>query len=161
MLRNNPNFQDMLRRHGINNKWLLINEFLSEIATTPFSPEQEQSKYIITNAIADLLFKIPGVRALNYPSVATRLHCLNICLKPNVADQHFIPSHAWMIRIEEPTDRLPGVERPGIYYRTSFIRRTETIAEDGKLRWSEPLTNVRPEEVSNRFYQLPLENSWS
>jgi hypothetical protein len=126
------------------------------MATTLFPADQEQGKYIITNVISDLLFKIPGVQAINYPSVATRLHCLNICLKPEVADEHFMPSHAWMIHIEEETDRLQGIERTGTYYRTNFIRKSEAIEADGKIRWSDPLTNVQPEEVASLFYRSPL-----
>jgi hypothetical protein len=37
MLRNNPNFQAMARKYGINNKWLAIDEFLSDMATTYFT----------------------------------------------------------------------------------------------------------------------------
>ena len=63
MLRNNANFQAMLRHYSITNKWLVVDEFLSDMATTLFPPDQEQGKYIVTNAISDLLFKIPGVQA--------------------------------------------------------------------------------------------------
>jgi hypothetical protein len=87
------------------------------------------------------------------------LHCLNICLKPEVADEHFMPSHAWMIRIEEVADRLPGVEATGTYYRTNFIRKTEIIEADGNLWWSDPLINIRPDEVSSLFYRSPLTSS--
>ena len=48
MLRNNPRFQAILKHYQISNKWLAIDEFLSEMATTLFPLDQEQDKYKIT-----------------------------------------------------------------------------------------------------------------
>jgi hypothetical protein len=37
-LRNNPQFQGMLEHFGISKKWLAVDDFLSEMATTVFAP---------------------------------------------------------------------------------------------------------------------------
>jgi hypothetical protein len=157
MLRHNPRFQAMLEHYGISTKWLAVDEFLSEMATTLFPPDQEQDKYKITNAISRVLFKIPGVQALNYPSVATRLKSLNLCLPTEIADQYFVPSEAWTIRIEETATQLPGLDdEHGPFYRTTFIRKSEAIDPDGRIHWSDVLENVRPEQIAHLAYRSRL-----
>jgi hypothetical protein len=144
----------MLRHFRISSKWLLVDEFLSEMATSLFPHEQEQDKYKITNSIGRLLLKIPNVDALNYPSVATRLMSLNLCLRPEVADRHFEPSEAWMIRFEEKAERLPGLEaQEGPFYRATFLRRSEAINADGRIQWSSVLHDVRPEQIAHLAYR--------
>jgi hypothetical protein len=155
-LRTNPRFQSMLAHYGLSHKWLMVDEFLSEMATTLFAPGDEQDKYKITNAISRALFRIPGVDALNYPSVATSLVSLNVCLAPAIADKHFRPSEAWMIKVEEKADRLPNLDGDGPFYRTTFIRRSEAIEPDGHIRWSGVLRNVRPEDIAHLTYRTRL-----
>ena len=156
MLQDNPRFQAMLKEKRINRKWLLVDNFLSDMATNHFSPEDEQSKYRITNAIAQVLFGIPSVEALNYPSVATALNCLNICLRPEIADKHFIASEAWMIRIEETAMRLPGVSKDGPFHRFSFIRKSMSIDSTGNIMWSDLLHDVKPTDVAHLIYRSPI-----
>lgn len=156
MLQSNPRFQAMLREKGIGKKWLLVDRFLSDMATEHFVPDDEQSKYLITNAIAEILFGIPDIEALNYPSVATSLHCLNICLKPDVADKHFKPGEVWMIRIEEAASRLPGVDAEGPFYRFSYIRRSTNVDPVGNITWSGMLHDVKPSEVAHLMYRSPI-----
>jgi len=153
--RANPRFQAMLQQHGISSRWLQIDEYLAEMATTLFPPEYEEDQYKITNAIAEVLFKAPEVDALNYPSVAASLECINLCLRPAVADTIFKPHEAWMIRIEERADHLPGLkEKPtDVYYRTTFLRRSEKIEENGDILWSDILTDVKPEDIAHLAYR--------
>ena len=155
-LRTNPRFQAMLRHYGISKKWLLVDEFLSDMATTSFAPAEEQDKYKITNAIGRLLFKMPNIQGLNYPSVATGLESLNLCLQPAIADQYFRATEAWMIRLEERVERLPGLNKDGPFYRSTFIRRSEKIDSDGRISWSNMLENVRPEEIAHLTYRTRL-----
>jgi hypothetical protein len=160
MLRTNPRFQAMLAHYGISQKWLLVDNFLSEMATTIFGPSEEQDKYKITNAIGRILFGIPEVHALNYPSVATKLVSLNLCLRPEIADQYFQPAEAWMIRLEGKVDRLPGVNENGPIFQITFIRRSEEIEPaTGRIRWSDILHDVPPEQVAHLAYRplLPEE----
>jgi hypothetical protein len=53
VLRRYGAFQAILKERGIMKKWLLLDNFLSEMATSSFSPESEQDKYKITNAVSN------------------------------------------------------------------------------------------------------------
>jgi hypothetical protein len=157
MLRTNPRFQAMLTHYGISQKWLLVDNFLSEMATTMFTPSEEQDKYKITNSIGRNLFKIPNVHALNYPSVASKLVSLNLCLPPEIADQNFKPAEAWMIRFDEKSDRLPGSDdQEGPYFRTTFVRRSEQIEPDGRICWSDILHDVKASQIGHLTYRTLL-----
>lgn len=153
-LRTNPRFQAMLEHFGISKKWLAVDDFLSEMATTVFAAHEEQDKYKITNSIGRFLLKIRSVHGLNYPSVATRLVSLNLCLRPEVADQLFYPAEAWMIKIEEEKKRPDGLNQDGPFYRTTFIRKSEEIKGDGRIVWSDLLVNVTPEHASGLSHAI-------
>ena len=137
-------------------KWLAVDDFLSEMATTVFAPHEEQNKYKITNSMGRFLLKIPSVHGLNYPSVATRLASLNLCLRPEVADQLFYPAEAWMIKIEVEKKRPDGLNQDGPFYRTTFIRKSEEIKGDGRIVWSDLLVNVTPEQIVHLDYRTRL-----
>ena len=96
------------------------------------------------------------MQALNYPSVATRLVGLNVCLPPSVADLHFQPGEAWMLKFEERVDRLEGVKEDGPFYRTTFLRRSETIRADGRIQWSGILSGVQPQDIAHLAYRPRL-----
>jgi hypothetical protein len=153
--RANPRFKAMLHHEGISKRWFKVDNFLAEMATAMFPAEEEEDQYKITNAISEILFRAPEVDALNYPSVATNLNCVNLCLKPAVADRLFKPCEAWMIRIEERADHVPGLkEKPtDVFYRTTFMRRSEKIDENGDIHWSDVLTNVKPEDIALLAYR--------
>jgi len=65
---------------------LLIDDFLSELLGSPVA-DGEEYKYKPTIALAKRLFTAPGLDAINYPSVATSDHCINICMLPEKADK--------------------------------------------------------------------------
>jgi hypothetical protein len=147
VLRRDVAFQAILKERGIMKKWLLLDNFLSEMATSSFSPESEQDKYKITNAISAQLFKLPGIHGLVYPSISTKHRCINFCLMPNVADQYFVPRQAWMIRIEERNSQPapPG----GHEYRIRLLRRSENVSADGQISWSGELQNLQLEDIAH------------
>jgi RES domain len=155
-LRTNRRFQGMLEDFGISRKWLAVDDYLSEMATTVFAPHEEQDKYKITNSIGRLLLQIPSVHGLNFPSVATGLVSLNLCLRPEIADRFFHPAEAWMIKIEEKKERLDGLNQDGPFYRTTFIRKSEEIKSDGRIVWSDLLVNVTPEQIVHLDYRTRL-----
>lgn len=147
---NHPRLQALLRKHQISNKWLRVDRFLTELATTVFPPEIEAKGYVMTTTISDVLFRPPYVNAFNYPSVATTLKSINLCLKPDMADQTFIPVEAWMIRIDDETTSLPGAspDAGNRFFRTTYLRRSEEIGSDGTIRWSSVLGNIEPYEIA-------------
>jgi RES domain len=159
MLQTNPRFQAMLERYRLSQKWLAIDQFFSDMATTQFRPDEASDKYKITNAIVRPLLRIPGVQALNYPSVASRLRNINLCLPPTAADQFFTGAEAWMIRIEDVKDRLAGLNEEGPFYRTRFVRRSLSIDPDGQISWSGELHNVQPHEIAHLTYNPRLSDT--
>jgi hypothetical protein len=99
----------------------------------------------------------PDLQALNYPSVAASRKNINLCLKPETADRILVPSGACMVRIEERADHLPGLneEPTDVYYRTTFVRRSEKIDDDGVIHWSEVLSDVKPEDIRHLAARPP------
>jgi hypothetical protein len=145
-------FQAILKERGITKKWLLLDNFLSEMATSLFSPESEQDKYKITNAISSSLFNMPNVQGIIYPSISTKSNNINFCLMPHVADQCFVPRQLWMVRIEEKTFRPAS----GDYeYQARLIRRSESISSEGRISWGGELPYLRPEDSANSTIASP------
>jgi RES domain len=97
LFRSNPDFRKALGPANYK-KWLLIDDYLSEAFGTAV-PEGEEYRYKPTIALANLLFSAPGMDAINYPSVASGDHGINVCILPDKADQLFVPKEAWMVRI--------------------------------------------------------------
>ena len=95
-----PYFRDQLGPANYK-KRLLIDDYLSEIFAAVV-PDGEEHKYKPTIALANLLFSAPNLDAVNYPSVATANHGINVCTLPDKADQLFSPLEAWMIRVGKP-----------------------------------------------------------
>jgi len=84
-----PHFRNWLG-HANYKKWLLIDDYLSEIFATVV-PDGEEHKYKPTIALANLLFSAPNLDAVMYPSVATADHGINVCTLPDKAHQLFSP----------------------------------------------------------------------
>lgn len=130
MFRTSPSFQQQLGEKNYK-KWLLIDDYLSTIFGAPVS-EEEEHKYKPTIALAELLFSCPYLDAINYPSVATNDHGINICMLPEKVDELFYPSDAWMIRVEAEDTHPDTGEK---LQRISFLRRSSKIDSDGKIHW--------------------------
>jgi hypothetical protein len=59
-----------------------------------------------------------------------------------------------MMKFEEKADQLPGLrDDGGPFYRTTFTRRSEEIEPSGRIRWSEVLHDVRPEQIAHLVYR--------
>jgi hypothetical protein len=124
-------------------KWLLIDDYLSEIFGTRV-PDGEEFRYKPTIALADLLFAAPGVDAVNYPSVATDDHGINVCMLPDKADRFFAPLEAWMIRVEE-TAVHPKTEEK--LQRIHFFNRSHEIGPEGTIVWRAPGEGINSDEI--------------
>jgi len=134
-------------------KWLLIDDYLSEIFGMAV-PDGEEHKYKPTIALGDLLFTAPNLDAVNYPSVATEDHGINVCMLPEKADNFFAPFEAWMMRVEEDALHPMTGER---LTRVYFLRRSHEIEPDGVITWRPPGEGVEPEEIM-RFVRRRMQS---
>lgn len=148
----NGRLQQALDSAGLSKKWQRIDEFLADMATGRWPESEQQDQYKITNAIASVLMGAPDACGLNYPSVATTLNSINLCLPPSVADEIFVPLEAWTLRTEERVDRLSGLDHTGPFFRTEFLRRSREIDSDGTIHW----TDVEPGYPVEHLLKAPL-----
>jgi hypothetical protein len=145
--RSHPSFQAALRNDKLTKKWLAVDTFLSEIATTVYESADEQDRYKITNAVAEVLLTIPGIHGLTYPSVATQLKNMNIAIKPDIADKELEVREVWLIGVDSRAEKLPGRTETGPFYQTRFLRKSVAIESSGEIHWSDELKNVQPQDV--------------
>ena len=142
LFRHASHFHDHLG-HANYKKWLLIDDYLSEIFGT-IVPEGEEYKYKPTIALADLLFTAPNLDAVNYPSVATEAYGINVCMVPDKADQFFVPGDAWMVELGETAVHPQSGEK---LQRIHFLRRSREIGADGIISWDAPGEGVNPDDI--------------
>ncbi len=121
-----PSHLQFLGSHANYKKWLLIDDFLGDVFTEPV-PEGAEHRYKLTVPIAELLFRIPNADGINYPSVATNLHGINLCLQPAAADRHFAPSLFYMFRVMRHV--------PPRGYFVYQLRRAIRVEADGTIVW--------------------------
>ena len=154
MFRHAPHFRDKLGPANYK-KWLLIDDYLSEIFATVVS-EGEEHKYKPTIALANLLFSAPNLDAVNYPSVATADHGINVCMLPDKADQLFVPLEAWMIKVEDNALHPKTGER---LQRIHFLSRSHEIEPDGSITWRQVGEDINPDEIMRfvRHRMQPLD----
>lgn len=134
LLHSNPMFREQLRRANLEQKWLTVDNYLSEMSRYLPLPDQEQLHYRVTNSIARTLFRIPNIAALQYPSIATNLSCINLCMLPWAADEYFYAAKAWLVSIDAERDQLPGTQK-GVYYGLRFLRCSNAIDSAGNIQW--------------------------
>jgi hypothetical protein len=154
MFRHAPHFRNQLGPANYK-KWLLIDDYLSEIFATVI-PDGEEHKYKPTIALANLLFSAPNLDAVMYPSVATADHGINVCMLPDKADQLFSPLEAWMIRVEENALHPKTGER---LQRIRFLSRSHKIGPDGSITWRQAGEGINPDEIMRfvRHRMQPLD----
>jgi hypothetical protein len=143
--RSNPRFIADLRSHGVLNKWLKIDDYFADLTTTVVPPGEDESVFKGTNAIARVLGKIPDIESLNYPSIATHLNCVNLCMTPEAADRHLRPCEAWMLRVTNWQVELPGqpTTRSG-FYETEILARSRPIGQDWRIDWEKNKGELHP-----------------
>ena len=131
-------------------KWLMIDDFLGDLFTAHVG-DAEEHKYKPTIAIGSNLFGIPGIDGINYPSVATNLNAINLCLKPEKADEIFEPSEFFMVKLSDQKDASElGVKTEnGTMYRIDFIRESRGINRNGEIEWGPEVLNLPYERVEH------------
>jgi len=154
MFRDAPHFRNQLGPANYK-KWLLIDDYLSEIFATVV-PDGEEHKYKPTIALANLLFSAPDLDAVMYPSVATADHGINVCMLPDKADQLFSPLEAWMIRVEENALHPKTGKR---LQRIHFLSRSHKIGPDNSIAWRQAGEGINPDEIMRfvRHRMQPLD----
>jgi hypothetical protein len=137
-----PNFRDTVGPANYK-KWLLIDNYLSDIFGA-FVSQGEEHRYKPTIALANLLFDAPNLDAVNYPSVATGNHGINVCMLPDKADQLFAPFEAWMVEVGESATHSQTGQ---LLWRTHFRCRSNEIDADGAIVWRPPGEGIDHNEI--------------
>jgi hypothetical protein len=154
IFRHSPDFRNHLGPANFK-KWLLIDDYLSEIFAT-IVPDGEEHKYKPTIALANFLFSAPNFDAVMYPSVATADHGINVCALPDKADQLFSPLEAWMIEAGEDARHPKTGQR---LQRIQFLSRSHKIGPDGLITWRRPGEGINTGEIMRfvRHRMQPLD----
>jgi hypothetical protein len=111
-------------------KYALLDRWLTSSITAEV-PSDQPELYKPTAALANLLFRAP-IDAVTYPSVATDMNGMNICLLPNRADELLVASEAWEFEIIQRARETTTNRR---LYKFRTIRKTSSIESDGSLIW--------------------------
>jgi RES domain-containing protein len=151
MFRSAPHFRKQLGE-GNYKKWLLVDDYLSEIFGVAV-PDGQSHLYYPTIALADLLFRAPKVDAITYPSVATQDKGINVCMLPARADAVFRASEAWMIQVGEK-GLHPHTQEA--LMRIRFRLRSREIGPDGVIHWRSEGEGI-DEETIMRFVRQRME----
>lgn len=110
-------------------KWLIVDNFLEEILTEVV-PKSERYKYQTTAAIAELLLKIPGVDAIQYPGIATSLKGLNLCLKRESVDRVLKPIGFSMMKVVD----IVRDQESKLLYGVEPIK-SASVGNNGEILW--------------------------
>jgi len=124
LARHHPKHHLILGSEANKKKWLVIDNYLGAIAIQNVKSGEEH-KYKTTIAAGEVLMadKFDG---LAYPSAATRLHGINICLRPKRADNLLKPLTIEVFEVISDNDRM---------YFTKPICSAKSIAADGAINW--------------------------
>lgn len=121
----------MLGSNKNREKWRTIDEFLCQLLLSDV-PVGKEHLYKPTVALANILKVAPHVEAINYPSVATSLNGLNICLAPEIADRLFRPAAFYMLQIGKQVGSL---------FQIVPVKKAGPPDATGHITWM-PVTNV-------------------
>lgn len=142
-LRGDPDFVRRLGEWGIQKRWLVLDDYLTQLATTLYAPEVEEEAYKMTLSAGRYLLRPQNHQGILYPSVASDFSAFNICLEPSAADHICTPSEVW---VAEVTERLCGVPED-LERSMRFLHRSTSISGAGDIAWSDRLSEVSAHEV--------------
>lgn len=130
LFRTSPSFRQQVGE-GNYKKWRLIDDYVGDILSASVT-SKTRYLYKPTMALADVLFTWPDLDVVNYPSVESDRHGINLCALPETADRLFQPFEAWMILVQQQEyDAATGQ----VLRRIEFKRRSQPIGEDGAINW--------------------------
>ena len=122
-------------------RFLAVDEWIAD-AITQVVPQTDVESYYPTIALGNMVLRdfglpnalgLPGPRAdaLLYPSVASKLRAMNVCMEPKTAVATYAPERAWTLQFE-------GVDfnsaPPAAKVR--LISQSKPIDHTGVIQWS-------------------------
>ena len=123
---------------------MLIDSFLNEVITTTVG-DGEEHKYKITNAIGSILFSKKNTDMLYYPSIQNDLRSINICMKPEKADELLKSIKFYMVEIISKYDSTieQNQNNSRNAYKVRVLQQSREVKANGDIIWggpSEPIT---------------------
>ncbi len=122
-------------------RFLAVDEWIAN-AITRTVPQENFRGYYPTIALGNMVLKTfglpnalgrPGPRAdaLLYPSVATRLRAMNICMEPTTAVATYAPKRAWTLQFEgiDFNSTPPTAE-------VKLLSQTKLLGHTGAIEWT-------------------------
>lgn len=129
-----PGFMDHFPDDKSKSNWIALDKYFSEMSVSKFDNQVKQDQYKISIAIARSLSKISESSGIIYPSVASDLHSMNFCLKPDCAKKYFFPTEVWLLRVGHGVD---SQMLDSSQMTLEAVRASKSIAPDGTIDWSE------------------------
>ena len=131
-----PHLPDQKLPAGVAARWSAIDNYLGDISLAICPPGAEEWFYKPTNALSRLFATIPGIEALQYPSVAVDLNAVNLRLTTEKADELFEPGEAGMVEVLDHRNDLPGLPPLASgYFQMRLVARTSKIGPNGLMQW--------------------------
>ena len=150
LFRTAPSFRQQVGE-GNYKKWRLIDDYFGDILSAPVT-YATRHLYKPTMALADVLFSCPDLDVINYPSVESDQHGINLCTLPEKADRLLKPFEAWIIHVQQlGYHAVTGQE----LRRIEFKRRCRPIGDDGVISWLPEGEGLEKSEIL-RFTQHRL-----
>lgn len=148
-LRGDADFLRSLDLLNIRQKWLMLDDYLTDIATGLYPVGEEEDRYKATLAAERFLGRVPTSAGLLYPSVAVAMSAINLCLPPQQADRLLFPSEAWMFRVVTGLEVVPPGERiiGGGGHILKVERRSTAIHADGSIEWTPAASGFNPRDL--------------
>jgi hypothetical protein len=113
----------------------MIDDYFSDILSEDISAGKEDN-YKRTIALRMLLSGV-GVDGFMCPSIANKLHSVNLCLFPSVADARLCPVGCHVYKMT-PTDKAHTV------YDASALFTATSIESNGDINWIEARRDLMP-----------------
>lgn len=146
-LRGDESFVAHLKAAGVLSRWLALDDYLTEIATSLYPATEESDRHKMTLSAARYLLRPKHYGGILYPTVAAGFQAFNLCLSPETADRVYFPSEAWLVEVFDHMPDLHALSADDATLPISFLRRTTDISAAGKLSWGERLSGIDPAEV--------------
>jgi hypothetical protein len=135
-VRENQHLQAHLGSAGAYEDWCAVDDFLADLLTQVVA-DGEEEKYLATNLLAEWALShggdVGGVHGILYPSVATQMSGVNLCLTPEAADRRLVPVGAHVFEMIAP--EVPTLARQ---LDAVLVASAAYISPSGLISWAFP-----------------------